>query len=281
MLSYRHAFHAGNHADVLKHFLCVELLRHLLLKDEPFSVIDTHAGAGIYDLTSGYATQLAEYRDGIGRLWLRRDLPAALDDYMRLVRLLNPDGALRHYPGSPRLAMAMLRSQDRLRLFELHGKECRLLQETCAGFGRQVRVEAGDGYAGLRALLPPPPRRGLILIDPAYEEKSDYRRVLDVLQDSLGRFATGIYALWYPVLQKRESLALPDKLKQLAGERWLNVVLTVRHIETGDFGMAGSGMFVINPPWHLPQLLADTMPYLAHTLAQDDSAGFKLESEGC
>ena len=280
MLSYRHAFHAGNHADVLKHVICVELLRHLRQKDKPFWVIDTHAGAGRYALTSGYATQLAEYRDGIGRLWQRQDLPAPLQDYLQLVRASNGDGELRHYPGSPCLAQAMLRSQDRLRLFELHSKELRLLQDNFADAGRQVRIEAGDGFNGLRAILPPPPRRGLILIDPAYEDKNDYRRVLEALQDGLERFATGIYALWYPLLQRRESQSLPAKLKSLPIARWAHVTLRVRHVASGDFGMAGSGMFVVNPPWQLTRTLAEIMPYLVRSLAQDESAEYELEQHG-
>ena len=280
MLSYRHAFHAGNHADVLKHFLLVELLRHLRQKDKAFWVIDSHAGAGQYALTSGYATRLGEYQDGIGRLWQRPDLPPTLAPYMELVHLANTDGILRHYPGSPRFALGMLRSQDRLRLFELHPSDSRQLRDELADAGKQVRIEAADGFAGLRALLPPPSRRGLILIDPSYEEKSDYPRVIEALQDGLQRFATGIYALWYPLLQKRESASLPQKLKQLPMQRWLHASLRVREVAADGFGMAGSGMFVINPPWQLKQTMEETLPYLAQVLAQDASAGFTLEAEG-
>ena len=280
MLSYRHAFHAGNHADVLKHLLLVELMRHLRQKDKAFWVIDTHAGAGQYALTSGYATRLAEYQDGIGRLWQNKDLPPALENYVQSIRLANPDGHLRNYPGSPRIALSQLRSQDGLRLFELHSTDFRLLREEMAGAGRQVRIEAADGYAGMRALLPPPSRRGLILIDPSYEEKADYHRVIEALQEGLARFATGIYALWYPLLQKRESAALPQKLKQLAAGRWLNITLSVREVAVAGFGMAGSGMFVVNPPWQLMQMLQETLPYLARVLAQDATAGFTLEAEG-
>jgi len=283
MLSYRHAFHAGNHADVLKHVLLVELIRHLRQKDKAFWVIDSHAGAGQYSLNSGYATRLAEYVDGIGRLWPRRDLPPAVENYVQRVRLANPDGQLRLYPGSPRFALAMLRGQDRLRLFELHSTEARLLREEFAACGRQVHIEAADGYAGLRALLPPPPRRGLILIDPSYEETADYNRVIAALGDGLERFATGIYALWYPLLGKRQAIALPQKLKQLpqlATGRWLNVTLRVREVAADGFGMAGSGMFVANPPWQLAQTLRETMPYLAGSLAQDATAGFTLEEGG-
>jgi len=280
MLSYRHAFHAGNHADVLKHVLLVELIRHLRQKEKAFWVIDSHAGAGQYPLNSGYATRLTEYVDGIGRLWPCRDLPPALEHYVQLVRLANPDGQLRRYPGSPRIALSLLRNQDRLRLFELHSTEARLLRDEFAACGRQVIIAATDGYGGLRALLPPPPRRGLILIDPSYEEKADYARVIAALQDGLERFATGIYAVWYPLLEKREASTLPQKLKSLPSGRWLNVTLRVREVAVDGFGMAGSGMFVANPPWQLAQTLRETMPYLARSLAQDATAGFTLEEGG-
>ena len=280
MLSYRHAFHAGNHADVLKHFLLVELMRHLRQKDKAFWVIDSHAGAGQYALTSGYATRLAEYEGGIGRLWSRSDLPPALENYLQLVRQANPGGSLYCYPGSPRFAHALLRSQDSLRLFELHPTDFRQLCDEMSDAGKNVLITQADGYAALRALLPPAPRRGLILIDPSYEEKADYQRVVDALQDGLERFATGIFALWYPLLQKRESAALLPKLRKLPAARWLNVTLRVREVAQSGFGMAGSGMFVINPPWPLMQTLRETLPYLASVLAQDATAGFTLEAEG-
>ncbi len=201
MLSYRHAFHAGNHADVLKHLLLVQLIHYLKQKDKPFWVIDTHAGAGLYELESGYATKLSEYEAGIGRLWSRPDLPASLAEYVDLVRALNPDGKLRFYPGSPWLALHAMREQDRLKLFELHSSDARHLQENFKDAGRRVTIAASDGFAGLKALLPPPPRRGLILIDPSYEMREDYQHVLHALRDNLSRFATGLYALWYPSLQ--------------------------------------------------------------------------------
>jgi len=161
MLSYRHAFHAGNHADVLKHFVLMQLIRYLGQKDKPFWVIDTHAGAGLYALDSGYATKLAEFETGIAKLWQRNDLPAPLAEYVELVRALEPnrDGALRAYPGSPWLALQTLREQDRLRLFELHSSDSRLLQVNFRDEGRRVIIQASDGFAGLKALLPPAPRR--------------------------------------------------------------------------------------------------------------------------
>ncbi len=173
MLSYRHGFHAGNHADVLKHVALVALLRILTRKDKPLLVLDTHAGAGMYSLEQGFAVKNAEFRNGIALLWGRDDLPAPVADYLDQVRAVNSDGVLRHYPGSPRVALGMLRPQDRLRLFELHSTEVQVLAQQFARDGRRVSVTAGDGFAGLKAVLPPPSRRGLVLIDPSYELASD------------------------------------------------------------------------------------------------------------
>ncbi|MDD5176047.1 MAG: 23S rRNA (adenine(2030)-N(6))-methyltransferase RlmJ [Sterolibacterium sp.] len=278
MLSYRHAFHAGNHADVLKHFLLVQLIRYLGQKDTPCWYIDTHAGAGLYALDAGYAKKLAEYTEGIGRLWLRKDLPAQLAEYVEVVRSLNPDGVLKAYPGSPWIACQTLRRQDRLRLFELHSSDSRLLQDNFHAAGRRVIVQAADGYAGIKALLPPPSRRALVLIDPAYEDKRDYRNILQTLADGMTRFATGIYALWYPQLQRTESSQLPDKLKRLAVKSWLHVSLTVGTPAVDGFGMHGSGMFIVNPPWTLHDTLKEVMPYLVEVLGQDSGAGFALET---
>jgi len=280
MLSYRHAFHAGNHADVLKHLLLVQSIRHLCLKEAAFWVIDTHAGAGLYALDAGYATQLAEHAEGIGRLWRRDDLPPALAEYVGLVRALNPDGQLRAYPGSPWIAFQLLRPQDRLRLFELHGSDSALLQQNFRAAGKRVVMAEADGYTGLKALLPPPPRRALILIDPSYEDKEDYRQVLHALDDGLKRFATGSFAVWYPQLPSLKSRQLPDKLKAQANacaKPWLHVALTVRSPAADGFGMHGSGMFLVNPPWILHDLLRDLMPYLVQVMEQDGGAAYTLE----
>lgn len=279
MLSYRHAYHAGNHADVLKHLVLVAIARHLGQKPAPFWIVDTHAGAGRYALESEHARKLGEWREGIGRLWSLPDLPAPLADYVELVRKLNPDGQLRHYPGSPWLARELLREGDRLRLFEMHSTDLRLLQECFSGAGRAVSVSGGDGFAGLKAILPPPPRRGLVLMDPSYETRADYAAVPRALQDSLKRFATGTYAVWYPLLAKPEARQLPERLKGAGAAEWLNVTLEVRAPTRDGFGMHGSGMFVINPPWTLEKALHETLPSLAGLLAQGDGARWNLESQ--
>lgn len=281
MLSYRHAFHAGNHADVLKHLVLVQLTRYLGQKEKPFWVVDTHAGAGAYALDSAYASKLQEFREGVGRLWERKDLPAALAGYLDLVRRMNPEGRLKAYPGSPFFTLWTLREQDRLRLFELHSKDARLLAENFESAARQVVVSPTDGFAGLKASLPPPSRRGLVLIDPSYEEKQDYERVVKALKDALQRFSGGVYAVWYPQLTRLEAHELPQRLKRLPGGKWLHVALRVREPAKEGFGMHGSGMFILNPPWTLYETLAEVMPYLVSVLGLDSGAGYVLErSEG-
>ncbi len=278
MLSYRHAFHAGNHADVLKHLILVQVARYMAQKDAPFWYIDTHAGAGAYDLEGKEAQKLAEFRDGIGRLWQRTDLPPAVEEYVALVRRFNSGEKLKRYPGSPWFADQILREDDRLRLFELHSSDFRHLTANFKNGGRRLALNAGDGFAGLKALLPPPPRRALVLIDPSYETKSDYLNVVKALEDALKRFATGTYAVWYPRLARSESRQLPEKMKTLAAN-WLNVSLDVSKAKSDGFGMHGSGLFLINPPWTLAETLRATLPWLVEILAQSEGSGFTLEQQ--
>src|SRR3989304_1775857 len=277
MLSYRHAFHAGNHADVLKHFIEVQLLRYLVQKDKPFWYIDTHAGAGCYELDSGYAAQNAEYQSGIALLWERDDLPAPLAEYVALIQRINPDGQLKLYPGSPLVALELLREQDRMRLFELHPTDSEILRQNFAGHDAQVLMQTADGFGALKALLPLPPRRALVLIDPPYEDKQDYQRVVAALREGLKRFASGVYAIWYPQLQRAEAKQLPERLKQLPVKSWLHVALSVQAPREDGFGMHGSGMFLINPPWRLHGVLQDVMPYLVKVLGQNGGGRFELE----
>jgi len=278
MLSYRHAFHAGNHADVLKHLVLIQVLKHLNHKDKAWWYVDTHAGAGVYDLDSEYARKNAEHDSGIGRLWGRADLPQAVADYVDVVRGLNPDGRLRLYPGSPWIASRLMRPQDRLRLFELHATDAGLLRLSFAELGRQVRIEAADGFEGLKAVLPPPPRRGLTLIDPAYEVKTDYRQVIASLKAGMERFATGIFAVWYPQLPRHEARELPERLGRLSATRWLHVTLSVRAASADGHGMHGSGLFVVNPPWSLADTLGGILPWLTRVLGQDDRACYGLDT---
>lgn len=280
MLSYRHGFHAGNHADVLKHLIEIALIDYLGQKAKPFWHIDTHAGAGVYALTEGFAAKNAEFQGGIARLWQRDDLPPLVARYVDAVRALNQDGKLTLYPGSPWLAAHVMADSDKLRLFELHPTDAPILAQNFAEAGRRVQVQQADGFNGIKALLPPPPRRALTLIDPPYEDKRDYQRVVDALKEGLKRFATGVYAVWYPCLQRAEMRALLPALKKLPAKNWLNVSLQVQTPSADGFGMHGSGMFILNAPWTLPAQLAEVMPYLVGALGLDAGAGFTLETGG-
>lgn len=279
MLSYRHGFHAGNHADVLKHLVLVQILHYLNQKDAPYWYIDTHAGGGSYDLGSEQAVKLSEFQEGIARLWTRDDVPPAVADYLEVVRALNPGDKLKQYPGSPWIANHLLREPDKLRLYELHSNESRVLQRLFKDAGRRAQVTAMDGYAGLKAVLPPPPKRAVVLIDPSYETKDDYRNVVSAMQEAIKRFATGTYAIWYPQLARTEAKQLPEKLKALPVKSWLHATLRVHKPAKDGFGMAGSGMFIINPPWTLHDTLQATLPWLSEVLTQDEGAGFTLERQ--
>jgi 23S rRNA (adenine2030-N6)-methyltransferase len=279
VFSYRHGFHAGNHADVLKHVVLVQMLGYLTAKETPLWFVDTHAGGGVYSLESAFAQKKGEFKDGIGRLWDRRDHPAAVSRYLHEIQRMNPDGALRQYPGSPQIALQMLRPQDRLQLYELHTTESKVLQKHFSAAGRRVSVQAADGFAALKAVLPPASRRALVLIDPSYEDKKDYVKVVTAVRDALKRFATGVYAVWYPQVQRQESQDLPGQLKQLAEGDWLHVSLTVKAPAEDGLGLHGSGLFVFNQPWTLEAALRVEMPWLVKALGQDRRASFKLQVE--
>ncbi|WP_298835027.1 23S rRNA (adenine(2030)-N(6))-methyltransferase RlmJ [uncultured Piscinibacter sp.] len=276
MLAYRHAFHAGNHADVLKHLVLVQVLRYMNGKDKPYRFVDTHAGAGGYSLEGRYAQKKGEYERGIGLLWDRDDLPEPLADYVARVREFNPQGVLEQYPGSPAIARMLLRPTDQMRLFELHPTEHRIL-DAYLGAQRGVEVKHADGFDGLKSQLPPTTRRGVVLIDPSYEGHGDYGRVIATLRDALQRFAEGVYLVWYPQVQKVEAAELPRRLEALAPKAWLHARLTVARPDSQGFGLAGSGMFVINPPYTLHDTLAGVLPWLVEVLGQFEGANFLLD----
>ena len=281
MLAYRHAFHAGNHADVLKHATLVAVLRHLNLKDKAWRLVDSHAGAGGYALHAEHAQKHAEYKLGVARLWQAPDLPPLLADYVAQVRAFNPHPEeLALYPGSPRFARALMRPQDQLRLFELHPTDHGLLADGFAA-DRQVMVQRADGFAGMKSQLPPPSRRGLLLMDPSYEIKTDYAEVVTAAREALSRFAEGIVMVWYPQLDLRESVQLPTRLKAVADAQakkgWLHARLTVAEPNERGFGMLGSGLFLINPPHTLAPLLRAALPVLVRLLGQFAGARQRLE----
>lgn len=289
MLAYRHAFHAGNPADVLKHVVLLRALRLLLAKPKPLSYIDTHAGAGSYVLAERMSQRLGEYMDGLGCLWRRDDVrhalvdgaagavPEAALDYLREVLASNPDGALRVAPGSPVLAAGVLRGDDPMRLFEMHTTDSRALQ-TAFAKRRQTTVRRVDGFVELKSALPPPSRRALVLIDPSYELDADYARVLATLRDALERFATGAYLVWYPLLQSLESQRMSKRLRALAPGSWLDAQLWTAPPRADGFGLMGSGMFVLHPPFGLAAALRDAGPWLAQALGREGAGRFVLEA---
>ena len=290
MFSYRHAFHAGNHADVLKHTVLIATLQYLLQMDAALTVLDTHAGAGLYRLDGDYANKSGESADGIMRLTQAKEaeLAPVLQAYLATVRSFNQGAQLRNYPGSPFIIQSLLRVQerDKLKVFELHPTDMRSLVGNIAQLeaGRQVAVLHEDGFEGIKKFLPPPSRRALVLCDPSYELKSDYAKVLDMAADSLKRFATGTYAVWYPIIPRPEAHDLPRRLKTMttkAGKSWLHVELTVKSNKTSERGgLPASGMFLINPPFNLKEQLKPAMPQLVKLLGQDENAAFTLESGG-
>jgi 23S rRNA (adenine2030-N6)-methyltransferase len=276
MLAYRHAFHAGNHADVLKHVVLTMVLRYMNGKDKPYRFVDTHAGAGGYSLEGRYAQKKGEFEQGIARLWSREDLPAPVAGYVSLVRQFNPQGGLEQYPGSPAIARMLMRPGDQQRFFELHPTDHRILAAYAEG-QRGVEVYHADGFEGLKGQLPPSTRRGVVLMDPSYELNTDYARLVGTLRDALQRFAEGVYVVWYPQVSKIEAAQLPRRLEALAPKGWLHARLTVQKLDNQGFGLSGSGMFVINPPYTLHDDLAGVLPWLVEALGQYDGANFLLE----
>ncbi|MEN3752840.1 23S rRNA (adenine(2030)-N(6))-methyltransferase RlmJ [Mangrovibacter yixingensis] len=260
MLSYRHSFHAGNHADVLKHTVQSLIIESLKEKEKPFLYLDTHAGAGRYLLSSEQAERTGEYLEGIARVWDCPDLPEAMAPYINVVRQLNTNGNLRYYPGSPLIARELLRPQDSLQLTELHPSDYPLLR-TEFSKDERARVARSDGYQQLKAKLPPVSRRGLVLIDPPYEIKTDYQAVVEGIAEGYKRFATGVYALWYPVVLRQQIKRMVHALEETGIRRILQIELAVRP-DNDHRGMTASGMIVINPPWKLEAQMAEILPWL-------------------
>lgn len=288
MFSYRHAFHAGNHADVLKHTVLIATVQYLTQKEAALMVLDTHGGAGLYRLDGDYASKSGEASEGVLRLAEASpaELAPVLQAYMEKVRSFNQGSSVRNYPGSPFITQSLLRGHDRLKAFELHPTDMRSLTGNLAQLevGRQVAVLHEDGFEGVKKFLPPPSRRALLLCDPSYELKSDYGRVLDMVMDSLKRFPTGTYAIWYPIIPRPEAHDLPKRLKTMAtkaGKSWLHATLTVKSNKTSERGgLPASGMFLINPPYNLKDQLKPAMPQLVKLLGQDSNAAYTLESGG-
>ncbi len=274
MLAYRHAFHAGNHADVLKHIVLRETLAYLIKKDKPLTYIDTHSGAGSYVLDEGFSAQNKEWQGGIDKLRAHAAAaapPKAVADYLAAMDSYKTSHPGESYPGSPLIAAQMLRRTDNGIFCELHPRDCESLSVASAPF-KNVRVYGEDGFSRLKASLPPPSRRALIFMDPSYELEGDYDRLVLAVADSLMRFATGVYVVWYPLVEKPGAANLPGRLMDLLPESSLHAMLRTQKSVPGKFGMTGSGIVVLNPPWGLESTLEEILPFLAKALGIDACA---------
>ena len=273
MLSYRHSFHAGNHADVLKHIVLIEIFKHLTQKDAAFDYIDTHAGAGLYNLQNEHASKLQEYKQGVAKLNVEQW--PELTRYLAIIAKHNPDGKLNFYPGSPLIAMDFLRVKDRSWLYELHPTDVELLAENMANIKR-ARVMYEDGFKGLLSLLPPVSRRGVVLMDPSYEIKTDYAHVFDTLESAYKKFPTGIYALWYPVVDRTVIDVLERKFIRSGIKNIQRFELAMAPDQFGS-GMSASGMIIINPPWTLKDKMSQILPKLVASLG-NEGAFYKCDT---
>ncbi|HFB65691.1 MAG TPA: 23S rRNA (adenine(2030)-N(6))-methyltransferase RlmJ [Aeromonadales bacterium] len=273
MLSYRHSFHAGNFADVLKHIVLVEIIQHLLKKDKPFDYIDTHAGAGLYQLNSEQASKTGEYLRGIAQLnpshW------PELSQYFEVIKSFNRANELNCYPGSPLIALELMRKQDKAWLFELHPADFELLKLNTKKFSG-VKTRQSDGFKGLLSVLPPTSRRGVVLIDPSYEIKTDYEQVINYLHKALQKFASGIYALWYPVVDRYRIDKMQRALLRMGIRDIQRFELGIAE-DSSNVGMTSAGMIVINPPWLMFDKMALLLPKLAKILSGTDNVFYKCD----
>ena len=276
MLSYRHAFHAGNFADVLKHSVLTLVLDYMTRKEKGFHYIDSHSGAGMYQLSDEYAQKNGEYKNGIAKLLNEQNLPEALQAYVDLVKALNPDNNqedLNLYPGSPAIAKHFMRRQDSTHLFELHPTDIEHLENFCTRW-KKVFVKQSDGYQGVLGLLPPPSRRGVVLIDPPYELKEDYQKAVNTIINAYKKFSTGTYILWYPMVHRARVNEMVNCFTNSDVKNLLQIEFCLSK-DNDEYGMTGTGLFIVNPPWLLAKQMSDVLPYLATKLG-DSATNFTL-----
>ena len=275
MLAYRHLFHAGNFADVFKHALLARLLIALGRKDQPYCYLDTHAGIGRYDLKHPWATKAREYLNGIGLLWQRQDIPAALAPYMDAVKAENPDRKLRFYPGSPLIAKRFVRPGDRIVLTELNTTDFAELKALFAR-DRQVAVHLLDGYQGLKAFLPPKERRGLVLLDSSFDRSGEFARIARALKDAHLRWATGMFAVWYPLMAPAAMRSFDRDVERTGIGKILRLELLVRKRDAGT-AIPGCGMLVVNPPWKFEAEARPLLDWIWRALTPDGAGGVKVD----
>lgn len=273
-MNYRHAFHAGNHADVLKHVILSRLIALLSRKEAPFAYLDSHAGVGLYDLKGDQASRTGEWLQGIARLWQAEDVPDQLLDYLEVIRAMNPDGVLRHYPGSPELARLLTREQDRLHLNEKHPEDGRLLKENMAG-DRRVAVHLGEGWHVSRALLPTREKRVLLLIDPPFEQTDEPERCVQALNEAIGRMRQAVVAIWYPIKELGQLRRFYRDLEKSNAPKLLRIELYVHPADDAQ-RLNGSGLVISNPPWGLEDELKQVLPWLTTLLGQSQ-AGWRMD----
>ncbi len=274
-MNYRHAFHAGNFADVFKHSILVALIQSLLRKETGFCYLETHAGIGFYDLLSD-ATQIRqEFKEGIEKVLAQQNPPSLLQDYLHCVKKINDAHELRYYPGSPYFVREFLRTQDRMILSELHPDDFQTLKKLFRN-NQQIAIHQQDGYQNLKAFLPPKERRGLVLIDPAYEKSDELAALPGILSKTLERWETGIYALWYPIKTERRLSYFRRDLKNKIKRPMLSAELCI-YSEDVATELNGCGMLIINPPWQFEQQLKIILPWLWKTLSMNGQGRFDIQ----
>lgn len=276
MLSYRHSYHAGNYADVLKHTVLTSILDYFLQKDKAFCYLDTHSGCGAYQLDSTQALKTGEFEGGIGRLWGMQNLPEPVSRYLDQVKAFNGGGSLLLYPGSPMICNQMRRDDDRMFLFELHSNEFTNMRGNFSG-DRRIKMANSDGLQGLIANMPPKERRGFVLIDPSYEIKTEYDDVVEALISAYRRFATGTYALWYPVV-KRTLITKMERELKASGIKNIQLFELGIEADKQERGMTSTGMIVINAPWTLQKEMQQSLPFLAETLGINGEGFYRIET---
>lgn len=275
MLSYRHQFHAGNVSDVFKHAILTRLLLALAKKDKPFCYLDTHAGLGRYDLTHPWSQKTAEWRHGIGRVWARADAPAALQPYLAVIRAENPDGHLHCYPGSPWIARQLMRPDDRLVLCELNKDDCAALKTVFAS-ARHTAIHNQDGFQAIRGVLPPKERRGLTFIDAAFDQADEFGRITRAVKEACTRFATGMIAVWYPLMAPAAMQAFARSLQSIGLPKTLQLELSV-YPEDWTAHIRGSGMIVVNPPFGLDREAPPLLDWLWRALSAEQQGGTRCD----
>lgn len=275
-MNYRHAFHAGNAADVFKHVILVALIKAFLRKNKTFFYLETHAGTGLHDLFSDVAQKNKEFSEGIQKLIYANHPPELINDYLACVNSLNQPGELRYYPGSPSFASYFMRTEDRIVLSEWHPEDVITLRKRL-GHDKRVGIHHQDGYQGLKAFLPPKERRGLVLIDPPYEKKDELMSLPAILAETLKRFETGVYAIWYPIKKQAQNKLFHDALQEALKRPFLTAELCIHSDDVGG-RLNGSGMIIINPPWQIDQQLDVLLPWLWNVLAVNGQGYFKSTS---